>query len=70
MEQRYAIVKDNYVVNVVMWDTAATPDWVYPHPHDSVVLDTNENVGIGDWYEVAEGIFYRPLSDHPDRSQE
>jgi hypothetical protein len=62
---RYAVIKEGYVLNVVEWDPVAAPDWTYPFTHDSVVLDANGNAGIGDWYEAAEGIFYRPINAQP-----
>jgi hypothetical protein len=66
----YLILRKNYVINVVEWDEQQAPDWQYPHPHDAVMPATNEHVGIGDWYEDAEGIFYRPLSTPPDLPEE
>lgn len=62
---RYAIIKAGYVLNVVEWDPVNAPDWTYPFTHDSVVLDANGNAGIGDWYEAAEDIFYRPINAQP-----
>lgn len=65
---RYLVIKNNYVINVVAWD-GQTP-WEYPFPHDSVILDPTDGedggyVGIGDWYEQAENIFYRPVAVKP-----
>jgi len=62
---QYAVIKEGYVLNVVEWDPVAAPDWTYPFTHDSVVLDANGNAGIGDWYETAESIFYRPINAQP-----
>jgi hypothetical protein len=66
----YAVIREGYVINLTQWDPEATPNWVYPFPHDSIVLDPNKNAGIGDWYEESEGIFYRPLSVPPDVPEE
>ena len=65
MSSRYIVIKSNYVVNIVEWDAELNPDWTYPHPHDQLVPDTSECVGIGDWYEESEGIFYRPINGTP-----
>jgi hypothetical protein len=61
----YAVIKSGYVLNVVEWDPITAPTWQYPFPHDAVVLDANGNAGIGDWYEAAEDIFYRPINAQP-----
>jgi len=29
------------------------------------VEDTEQNIHIGDWYEEAEGLFYRPVTGTP-----
>ncbi len=47
-----------------MWD-GVTP-YQYPFPYDTMMEDTTYSIGIGDWYEPAENIFYRPLSIPPD----
>ena len=64
----YLIIKDNYVINRVAW--GGITNWEYPFPHDLIIEDINCNVGIGDWYEESEGIFYRPLSTPPDLPEE
>lgn len=64
MEKYWLIIKNGYVVNKVVWDGVS--NWSYPLPHDLIIEDINENIGIGDWYEEDEGIFYRPLSKPPD----
>lgn len=61
---RWAIIKSNYVIDVVIWD-GNTP-YQYPGNHDLMIEDTTENVGYGDWYESSEKIFYSPLSTPPD----
>lgn len=55
---RYAMVKDNVVVNVVLWD-GDTAKW--QPPTDGTIMIPNEWVGPGDWYEEAEQRFYRAL---------
>jgi hypothetical protein len=62
---RYLIIRQNYVINVILVDYEATPDWVYPHPHDLVIADPDGHMHIGDWYEESEGIFYRPINAKP-----
>jgi hypothetical protein len=57
----FVIVKDNYVIDRIVADA----DFVYPHPHDLVVEDVELNIYIGDWYEEAENIFYRPITGLP-----
>ena len=47
-----------------MWD-GVTP-YQYPFPYDTMMEDTTYSIGIGDWYEPTENIFYRPLSIPPD----
>ena len=66
MEKQYAIIKQNYVINRITLDQQMYPDYQYPFEHDAIIEDINENVNIGDWYEDAEGIFYRPLATPPD----
>lgn len=59
MEKYWAIIKEHYVINrVVSVDQ--------PSSEHLVIEDTNWNVSIGDWYEEAEGIFYKPLSTPSD----
>jgi hypothetical protein len=57
----FVIIKDNYVVNRIL----AEEGFTYPHPHDLIVEDTDQNIHIGDWYEEAEGLFYRPVTGTP-----
>jgi hypothetical protein len=61
---RWLVIKDNYVINAIEWD-GVTP-YTYPLPHDVLMQDPNELAGIGDWYESAEQVFYRPLTTPPD----
>lgn len=66
MEKHWAVIRGGYVIQVVLWDDQANPDWSYQEPHDTIVHDPEARAGIGDWYEATEGIFYRPLSAPPD----
>ena len=60
----HCIIKNGYVVNVVVAEDIGV---VPTGDGETVVTDPEGIVGIGDWYEEAEGVFYRPLSDPPDR---
>jgi hypothetical protein len=55
------IIKNNYVIDRIVADS----DFVYPHPHDLMIEDSDTNIYIGDWYEEEEGIFYRPVNAIP-----
>jgi hypothetical protein len=55
------IIKNNYVIDRIIADS----DFVYPHPHDLMIEDSDTNIYIGDWYEETEGIFYRPVNAIP-----
>jgi hypothetical protein len=57
----YVIIKSNYVIDRIIADAG----FVYPHPHDFMLQDTELNLHIGDWYEESEGIFYRPINGVP-----
>lgn len=59
---RWAIVRDGVVIDVVLWDNEKDPDWAYPAEHDEVVQDKHERIIVGDMYNAAEAMFYRPLS--------
>jgi hypothetical protein len=61
---RWAVIKSNYVIDVIIWD-GITP-WQYPGNHDLLIEDPEEMLGYGDWYESTESIFYRPLKTPPD----
>ena len=63
--KRWLILKANYVIDVILWDGLTS--YTYPFPHDTMMEDpTGEAVGIGDWYESTEGVYYRPLETPPD----
>jgi hypothetical protein len=55
------VVEKNYVINrIVVADDYTLAEGQH--------FDEQENVGIGDWYEEAEGIFYRPINGVPPDS--
>jgi hypothetical protein len=60
----YAIVKDNYVIDRIIADEG----YVYPYPHDFMKEDEEGHIYIGDWYEEAEDLFYRPVNGIPPDS--
>jgi hypothetical protein len=64
MNRVWLIFRDNYVIDRIYWD-GVTP-FTYPNIHDQIIEDTWGYVNIGDWYEVSENVFYRPLSTPPD----
>jgi hypothetical protein len=55
------IIKDGYVIDRIVADS----NFVYPNPHDFMMEDAELNIYIGDWYEEAEGIFYRAITGIP-----
>lgn len=64
MNKKWAVLKSNYVVDLIMWD-GVTP-YTHPFPYDTMIEDPDYVVGLGDWYEASENVFYRPLSTPPD----
>lgn len=60
---RYAMVKDNVVYNVCLWDGLLE---TWQPPDDGTVMIANEWVSPGDWYEASEGRFYRPIPNNED----
>lgn len=46
--------RGGYVVNVSRGQSTDVPGY------DLTVIDDSDHVGIGDWYEKAEEVFYRP----------
>lgn len=61
---RWLILKSNYVVDVIIWDGVTS--FQYPNEYDTMMEDTTYDIGIGDWYEPTENVFYRPLTTPPD----
>jgi hypothetical protein len=64
MVRKWLIIKSNYVIDAIIWN--GTDPYTYPHPYDLMIEDITYEIGIGDWYEASEGIFYRPLKTPPD----
>jgi hypothetical protein len=74
------VVKENYVINRIVISAEDYATYTYPHPHDTLMIakeyddDGNKiwhyTAQIGDWWEEAEGIFYRPLGTPPDLPEE
>lgn len=61
--KRYAMVKDNVVYNVCLWDGNTT---TWQPPNDGTIMIENDWVGPGDWYEEIENRFYRALPNNDD----
>lgn len=59
----YAIILRSYVINRVVGDK----DFKYEGEYDLIIEDVNENIGIGDWYEASEGVFYAPRTKPNDK---
>lgn len=62
----FVVIKDNYVINRIVVAEADAATYTYPLPHDLLLEDVDLNLYIGDWYEEAEGIFYRPIGNPED----
>lgn len=60
---RYAMVKDNVVYNVCLWN-GDTNTW--QPPNDGTLMIANDWVGIGDWWEESEQRFYRAIPNNTD----
>jgi hypothetical protein len=58
---KYLVIKDNYVINTIIWD-GVTP-YTYPEPHDQLLPDVAETVGIGDYYDSTDNTFWRKAGD-------
>jgi hypothetical protein len=56
--KKWLIIKDNYVINTIVWD--GVTEYQYPDPHDQMIEDVEEYINIGMWYEEAENLFYSP----------
>jgi hypothetical protein len=56
--RKWLIIKDNYVINAIIWD-GITP-YQYPEPYDRMIEDVEQAINIGMWYEETENLFYNP----------
>lgn len=65
---KYVIIKDNYVINAIVWD-GETP-YEYPFEHDLMLLDELQSVSIGDYYDQTDGTFWRPVPTHVPQNNE
>lgn len=61
--KRYAMVKNNVVYNVVLWD-GDVEKW--QPPNDGTIMIANDWSGPGDWWEESEQRFYRALPNNQD----
>ena len=62
MSNRYAIIKNNEVVNVILFDGDVN-DLIL---EDGMIAVCNDWVGIGDWWEESESRFYRAIPNNTD----
>lgn len=53
--KRYALIENNIVVNVIVWDGVQN----YDRP-DGMMLVEGEQANIGDIYDVKNGLFTKP----------
>lgn len=63
-EIQWAVVYKNYVIDFIRWDgKSELPE----NLSDKLIIeDTSGFITIGDWYEEAENLFYKPLGTPPD----
>ena len=66
MQKRYAIIIDNIVNNVVIWDDEQGP---FPEVEGAIAV-VNGWACVGDWYEISEGRFYTMLPNDKDANAE
>ena len=66
--RKWVILKDNYVIAAIIWDGES--EYTYPEPHDKMIEDIEQNIGLGMWYEEEEDSFYMPMSKPPDLPEE
>jgi hypothetical protein len=62
-DKRFAILKGDYVVNVILWDKDKNPNFRPPGNPDKIVEDPSGSVGRGDKYDAENGVFYRVIND-------
>lgn len=66
--RKWLAIRDNYVIAAFIWD--GVQKYTYPDPHDLIIEDVEQNIGIGMYYESSEGIFYMPNKMPPDIPKE
>lgn len=62
MSNRYAIIQNNTVVNVILFDGNVEELLL----DEGMIAIPNDWVGIGDWWEEAESRFYRAIPNNND----
>ncbi len=60
MLERYAIVENNVVTNIILWDSD------HGELQTTALAMKNNSTSIGDWWEESEQRFYRPLPRNTD----
>lgn len=50
---KYAVIKDDQVIDTVLWD--GVTEWEYPFPHDELIQSDELGIGMcrdenGEWY--------------------
>lgn len=59
--KRYAMVKDNIVYNVCLWNGDVT---TWQPPDDGTLMIPNDWACVGDWWEAEEQTFYRAMPNN------
>ena len=62
MVNRYALIENEIVVNVILWN--GTNEWTPPENVTLVLVDEGWGFGVGDLY--IDGVFYRPVAPDPE----
>ena len=57
---RYCVILENVVVNIILLDIDAQPDYKYPASHDLLIPDYDQQCDIGDIYDPLTGTFTKP----------
>jgi hypothetical protein len=59
MEQVWVIIKDNYVIDRILWD--GVTEYSYPFQHDFMIQNDDNEVCIGDFYDTPTKSFTRTI---------
>jgi hypothetical protein len=65
-EKRYAIMNGNTVIDAVLWDAAAHPEYVYPFSHTGMV---QHDAAMPGW-TLNAGVWAPPPEEEPDPNLE
>lgn len=65
MNNRYAIIQNNTVVNVILFDGNVEELLL----DEGMIAISNDWVGIGDWWEESESRFYRAIPNNTDATE-